>query len=265
MLEIILILVFVLASIFILASNKESSSSSSKESSSSSSKESSSSSSKESSSSSSKESSSSSSKESSSNNETSDISNTSNLEKLLKHDLFKMSNPVTVTITTLPNSNYYNTSTTSNDARYYASSPNNGRISRNSLNDVFRYNPAPGILPGGVSINHSTRGQPTDIRQVGFLSALSRTSKVLPLYGYQTYSGSNQWIYFTSEETGGQLIKIPIKFEQRNCLDDFCKEIYDGDIVEISSLPYITDSEEANSSSSSNMYKATIYKLSLYH
>lgn len=193
-------------------------------------------------------------------------SNSSNLDKLLKHDVLKISPPVNITFSTLPSSKYYFDTNREIDGRYYQV--------KSSLNDVFRYNPAPDILPGGLPINQRTRGDPTDIRQIGFLSGLGRISKILPLYGYQTHSGSNQWIYFTNEDLSGILIKIPIEYQKRNCLDNFCREIYDGDIVQIPSIPYEsrstnnnTNAEESNHDNlrMEDNYKATIYKLSLYH
>lgn len=192
--------------------------------------------------------------------------NSSNLDKLLKHDVLKISPPVNITFSTLPSSQYYFDTNREIDGRYYQV--------KSSLNDVFRYNPAPGILPGGLPINQRTRGNPTDIRQIGFLSGLGRISKNVPLYGYQTHSGSNQWIYFTNEDLSGILIKIPIEYQKRNCLDHFCREIYDGDIVQIPSIPYEsrstnnnTNAEESNQDNirMEDNYKATIYKLSLYH
>ena len=48
-----------------------------------------------------------------------------------------------------------------------------------------------------MEINVPTRGEPPDYQQVGILTG-EGNENIKPLYGRQTYRGSNQWNYFTS-------------------------------------------------------------------
>src|SRR5210317_1679642 len=47
-------------------------------------------------------------------------------------------------------------------------------------------------------INIPTRGAPPEYQQVGILTDENNPENIKPLYGRQTYRGSNQWNYFTS-------------------------------------------------------------------
>ena len=49
-----------------------------------------------------------------------------------------------------------------------------------------------------MRINVPTRGEPPSYQQVGILTNTDDGENVKPLYGRQTYRGSNQWNYFTS-------------------------------------------------------------------
>jgi hypothetical protein len=104
---------------------------------------------------------------------------------------------------------------------------------------------------GGVPINIPTRGYSSGYQQVGVLieehAAGTDNKRILPLYGEQTYSGSNQWKYYTGTD-GFQSVKLPVIHNNRNCQDENgCNEIYDNNQVNI--LAYNTP------------YKASIYKL----
>ena len=49
-----------------------------------------------------------------------------------------------------------------------------------------------------MRINVPTRGEPPSYQQVGILTDTDNPENIKPLYGRQTYRGSNQWNYFTS-------------------------------------------------------------------
>ena len=102
----------------------------------------------------------------------------------------------------------------------------------------------------GVPINVPTRGYPTGYQQVGILKQQTTTgeSKLLPLYGEQTYPGSRQWRYYTSSD-GFQSVKLPVIHKNKNCQDTYgCDEIYEGEQVSVTGYDSAT-------------FSATIYKL----
>lgn len=82
----------------------------------------------------------------------------------------------------------------------------------------------------------------------GFVNYMSdNNKKILPLFGQETYQGSNKWNYYTMNDSGFG-VKLPISYKNRDCQDEYgCQEIYDGDTVKISGL--------------NGVYKAQIYKL----
>lgn len=105
------------------------------------------------------------------------------------------------------------------------------------------------ISRGGTAINIPTRGYPTGYQQVGILAEEheSPNKKILPLFGEQTYPGSNQWRYYSGTD-GFQSIKLPVYHKGRNCQDEYgCDEIYNGNQVKIEALP--------------QHFNASIYKL----
>jgi len=78
----------------------------------------------------------------------------------------------------------------------------------------------------GLPINIKTRGYGGDYQQIGVLFDGSNTR--LPLYGRQTYRGSNQWNYYTSTDSN-QSIKLPINTGSAKCTDERgCPEINEG-------------------------------------
>tara|TARA_Y100000389_G_scaffold202053_1_gene246361 strand:+ start:1339 stop:1971 length:633 start_codon:yes stop_codon:yes gene_type:complete len=91
-------------------------------------------------------------------------------------------------------------------------------------------------------VNMPTRGEPTSYQQIGILTpsigavstpipGSSISPKILPLYGRQTYSGSNKWHYYISSD-GYHSVKLPISKGEKDCMDDWgCSEIYDGDVI----------------------------------
>lgn len=96
-----------------------------------------------------------------------------------------------------------------------------------------------------MRINIPTRGEAPPYQQVGILTDTDDPENIKPLYGRQTYRGSNQWNYFTSLDSH-LATKIPIEIDNRDCLDERgCKEIYKNDTLNING---------------DNEYKANIYK-----
>ena len=96
----------------------------------------------------------------------------------------------------------------------------------------------------GVPINIPTRGHTGGVQQVGALykQNLSDDSSnignnnepvILPLFGRETYNGSNKWMYYTTTDKHNQ-VKIPISNKSRECNSEYgCDELYDGDTVSI--------------------------------
>jgi hypothetical protein len=91
-------------------------------------------------------------------------------------------------------------------------------------------------MPTRVPINTPTRGENTGYQQVGILiedDSSDGTKKILPLYGEQTYRGSNNWRYYTSTD-GFQSVKLPVLHKNKNCQEEYgCDEIYDGTSIRV--------------------------------
>lgn len=101
----------------------------------------------------------------------------------------------------------------------------------------------------GIPINIKTRGEPTGYQQVGVLMDMSGgdANKLLPLYGQETYPGSNQWNYYTSSD-GFQSVKLGVIQNNKNCQGHYgCSEIYDGTNINVNGY--------------SKSFKANIYQL----
>lgn len=89
----------------------------------------------------------------------------------------------------------------------------------------------------GMPINIPTRGASSGFQQMGVLveegidPSGNKERKLLPVYGEQTYPGSNQYRYYTNTD-GFQSVKLPIQKGREDCMDERgCSEIYDGDSV----------------------------------
>ena len=96
-----------------------------------------------------------------------------------------------------------------------------------------------------MRINVPTRGEPPPYQQVGILTDTDNPENIKPLYGRQTYRGSNQWNYFTSLDSH-LATKIPIDIDNHDCMDERgCKEIYKNDTLTVNG---------------DNEYKANIYQ-----
>ena len=87
-----------------------------------------------------------------------------------------------------------------------------------------------------VPINIRTRGQPSSYQQIGILTNANNPNDVRPLYGRQTYRGSNSWNYYSSLDSNLST-KIPIFKSSDKCTDERgCQEINDGDNVTIGNI-----------------------------
>ena len=96
-----------------------------------------------------------------------------------------------------------------------------------------RYMPRRYIEPRPMPINIRTRGSPSEYQQIGILT---NGNNVRPLYGRQTYRGSNQWNYYSSLDSNLST-KIPIFKSSDKCTDERgCREINDGDNVTIGNV-----------------------------
>jgi len=101
-----------------------------------------------------------------------------------------------------------------------------------------RYMPRRYVKPPirGVPINIRTRGSPTEYQQMGILTNTSDPNDVRPLYGRQTYRGSNQWNYYSSLDSNLST-KIPIFKATNKCTDERgCQEINESDNVTIGNI-----------------------------
>ena len=84
-----------------------------------------------------------------------------------------------------------------------------------------------------MRINVPTRGEPPDYQQVGILTDTDNPENIKPLYGRQTYRGSNQWNYFTSLDSH-LATKIPIYSGDKDCTDERgCQEINKNEMLNI--------------------------------
>ncbi len=102
-----------------------------------------------------------------------------------------------------------------------------------------------------VPLNIRTRGMPTEYQQLGILTNIENTNDIKPLYGRQTYRGSNKWNYYSSTDTD-LAIKIPVYLTSNKCTDERgCSEIIDN-------------SECTVGDKNTNIYKATIYSSDNY-
>jgi len=89
-----------------------------------------------------------------------------------------------------------------------------------------------------VPINIPTRGEPPPYQQIGILTDESDPENIKPLYGRQTYRGSNQWNYFTSLDSH-LATKIPVTMNSTDCTDERgCKELYKNDILKVGGKDY---------------------------
>lgn len=92
-----------------------------------------------------------------------------------------------------------------------------------------------------MRINVPTRGEPPPYQQVGILTDTDDSENIKPLYGRQTYRGSNQWNYFTSLDSH-LATKIPISIDDNDCTDERgCKELNKNDTIHVNTKDYNID------------------------
>lgn len=81
-------------------------------------------------------------------------------------------------------------------------------------------------------INIKTRGESGDYQQVGFAH---NSSNKLPIYGRQTYPGSNKYNYYTNSD-GYQSIKLPVIINNKDCTDEMgCEQLQDNSNINVTS------------------------------
>ena len=98
-----------------------------------------------------------------------------------------------------------------------------------------------------MRINVPTRGEPPSYQQVGILTDTSDGENVKPLYGRQTYRGSNQWNYFTSLDSH-LATKIPLSIDSHDCTDERgCKELNKNDTINVNTTDYNVNLYKLNS------------------
>ena len=74
---------------------------------------------------------------------------------------------------------------------------------------------------------------PTEYQQIGYLTDITNSNDIKPLYGRQTYFGSRNWNYYSSTDSHLS-IKIPVYSSKNKCTDERgCNEINEGDEVTI--------------------------------
>jgi hypothetical protein len=106
------------------------------------------------------------------------------------------------------------------------------------INEPSRYYDSKYISREKMKINYPTRGEPPSYQQVGILTDENDPENVKPLYGRQTYRGSNLWNYFTSLDSHLST-KIPISISDNNCTDERgCSEINKSDTLNVLTKNY---------------------------
>jgi hypothetical protein len=133
---------------------------------------------------------------------------------------------------------YYNKqpSTTTEKIVYINNPPINSNTSPPSNSNIPVY---PKQLPSYNNHNYE---------QIGILTAHESDKEpiVLPLFARKLRNHNDRWQYYTSNSSNN-LIRLPIKHENKNCEDDIgCKEIYDGETITI------------------DIYQGRIFTVSLY-
>jgi hypothetical protein len=89
------------------------------------------------------------------------------------------------------------------------------------------------IPPGTVPINVSTNigAVDTSYRQMGLLTPLNGSGKILPLMGRPLFTNRYKWQYYTMSDQNNS-VKLPIVRNGRSCTNEYgCDELYNGDTV----------------------------------
>ena len=78
----------------------------------------------------------------------------------------------------------------------------------------------------------------TTVQQVGLLTSAPAVEGgnplILPLYGRLAEGRTDRYQYFSAGDTSGNMWRVPIKVDDRNCEDDHgCRELQEGDVANI--------------------------------
>ena len=87
--------------------------------------------------------------------------------------------------------------------------------------------------PGTIPINISTNpgAVDTNYRQMGILTPLNDSGKILPLMGRPLFTNRNKWQYYTMSDQNNS-IKLPIVKNGRSCTNEYgCDEVYNNDTI----------------------------------
>jgi hypothetical protein len=103
---------------------------------------------------------------------------------------------------------------------------------------------APNVLSAPSSRVEPTRlprydQKATTVQQVGLLTSAPAVEGgnplILPLYGRLAEGRTDRYQYFSAGDTSGNMWRVPIKVDDRNCEDDHgCRELQEGDLVSVS-------------------------------
>ena len=87
--------------------------------------------------------------------------------------------------------------------------------------------------PRGIPINIPTQSVDTNYRQVGILTRENGGEMILPLMGRPLMTNRDKWNFYTMSDKNN-MVKLPIKFNGRNCTSDLgCNDLYTGDVVKV--------------------------------
>ena len=106
------------------------------------------------------------------------------------------------------------------------------------------------LVPGGnvrVPINVQTNlgAVDTNYRQMGILTPLNGSNKILPLMGRPVFVNRDTWQYYSMSDQNNS-VKLPIVRKGKSCTNEYgCDRVYSGDTV------YVEGYNQA--------FKATIY------
>jgi len=78
----------------------------------------------------------------------------------------------------------------------------------------------------------------TTVQQVGLLTSAPAVEGgnplILPLYGRLAEGRTDRYQYFSAGDTSGNMWRVPIKVDDRNCEDDHgCRELQEGDVASV--------------------------------
>lgn len=135
------------------------------------------------------------------------------------------------------NNNYYQINDYSDYSSDYSS--DDSEIDEPVRSFVSRYN-------NRVPINVPTRGYPPQYQQMGILTDQNDPENIKPLYGRQTYPGSNKYNYFTKKDSH-LAPSIPLSFEDKDCTkENGCKELNDNSQISLNHKNYNVKLYELN-------------------